>query len=67
MLNPDQVVEIASEAGFGVNLSDVPSLGPGVAVELTDQDLEEVAGGTAQIVAGLALLSLASQNCKPVQ
>jgi hypothetical protein len=67
VLNPDQVVEIASEAGFDVNLSDVPSLDPGVAVESTDQDLEEVAGGTAQIIGCLALLSLASQNCKPVQ
>jgi predicted ribosomally synthesized peptide with nif11-like leader len=64
VLSPDQVVEIASEAGFDVNLSDLPSLDPGETVELTDQDLEEVTGGTAQIFGCLAMLSLASQNCQ---
>ena len=64
VLNPDQVVEIATEAGFDVNLSDVPSLDPGETVELSDQDLEEVTGGTAQIFGCIFMASLASQNCQ---
>ena len=64
MLNPDQVVEIASEAGFGVVLSDVPSLGPDETGALIDQDLEEVAGGTAQVLSCLFMRALVSPDCQ---
>ena len=63
-MNPDQAVEIASQAGFDVNLSDVPTLDPDETVELTDQDLEEVTGGTAQVFGCLVMMSLVSQNCQ---
>ncbi len=63
MMNPDQAVEIASQAGFDVNLSDVP-LDPDETVELTGQDLEEVTGGTAQVFGCLVMMSLVSQNCQ---